>query len=134
VKRLKRHNWEANTVVAAKPRLFGQEIRRHRRFKDITQAQLAERIGCPGYKVCEIETRYRPVTSFALAVNLVEALDCGDDAEPLLIKAAVERGSVDIDLAGLDPPIVATVVALARRVRLGLDPAKAEKIRRLLAS
>ncbi len=121
-------------MTAATSLLFGQEIRQRRRAKDIIQADLAQRIGCVASAVHEVERRCRPVTEFARAIDFVEALECGRDAESLLIKAAQERGSVDIELAGLEPLTVAIVVSLARRVRQGLDPAKAQKIKRLLAS
>jgi len=83
-------------MTAATSLLFGQEIRQRRRAKDITQADLAQRIGCVASAVHEVERRCRPVTEFARAIDFVEALECGRDAESLLIKAAQERGSVDI--------------------------------------
>ena len=120
--------------MAAKFIMFGQEIRRRRQAKEITQLQLADRVGCLNSFISLLEGGYRPVASFSQAVDLVDALECGDEIEPLLIKAAMGKGSVEIELAELEPPVVAAVVALARRVRLGLDPDTGEKIRRLLAS
>ncbi len=112
---------------------FGQEIRRIRRSKEMSQLDLADRVGCAPSTLNALESRVRGVPDFDRALSLVEILKCDrTEADRLLMKALIERGALEIKLVGVRPNVIELAIEFGRRIKKGLDMATAAKIKEVL--
>jgi transcriptional regulator with XRE-family HTH domain len=112
---------------------FGQEIRRIRRSKEMSQLDLADRVGCAPSTLNALESRVRGVPDFDRALSLVEVLKCDRaEADRLLMKALIERGALEIKLVGVRPHVIELAMEFGRRIKKGLDMATAARIKEVL--
>src|SRR5215213_2302018 len=89
---------------------FGAWIQRRRKALDLTQAELAERIGCALGTIRKIETDERR-PSKQIAARLADQLHVAPDARAAFLQAA--RAEVGLDRLALAAQIVPPAVAAA---------------------
>src|SRR5689334_8015193 len=90
---------------------FGAWMGRRRKALDLTQAELAERVGCALGTIRKIETDQRR-PSKQIAARLADQLRLAPDERTAFLKAA--RGEVALDRLGLPTQLVPpTAVAAA---------------------
>ena len=70
---------------------FGDWVRRQRRALDLTQAELAQRVGCAGDTIKKIETGVRR-PSKQMAERLVDSLQVPDELRLAFLHAKVFVG------------------------------------------
>ena len=96
---------------------FGEEIRKLRSERGITQKQMAQSIGVSPAYLSALEHGHRGQPSWELLQRIIGYFNIiWDDAEELQRLAALSHPRVIIDTAGLSPEATALANGLARSI------------------
>lgn len=116
-----------------KKNLFGEELRRLRRAKELSLADLADTIGCSIVYMSDIERGRRNPPSPERIRKLLAKMGEEQRLSEMLVLAARSRQSIEIPVEGKNDQVADMLVALARRCDEGsLDEELARKIKAIL--
>jgi predicted ATPase/transcriptional regulator with XRE-family HTH domain len=97
---------------------FGNWVRRRRKSLDLTQEELAQRVGCSASLIFKIESDERR-PSRQIAALLVEHLEIPPDQRDLFLKVARQEKSID-KLDSLSPPSMPKPASISRPIQSNL--------------
>ena len=113
--------------------LFGGELRRLRRAKELSLADLADAIKCSIVYISDIERGKRNPPSPQKIRNLLAKMREEDRLSEMLLLAAKSRQSIRISVEDKNDEVAEMLVALARRCDEGsLDEDLARRIKKIL--
>jgi transcriptional regulator with XRE-family HTH domain len=116
-----------------KTSLFGEQLRRLRRAKELTLADLADTIRCSIAYISDVERGKRNPPSPEKVRKLLAKM--GEEARltDMLLLAAKSRRAVEISVEGKNDEVADMLVALARRCDEGsMDDDLARRIKEIL--
>ena len=97
---------------------FGEEVRRLREERGVTQKEMAAAIGVSAAYLSALEHGHRGTPSFNLLQRVAGYFNViWDDAEALFSVAGMSNPRVVVDTAGLPPAYTALANRLARELR-----------------
>jgi transcriptional regulator with XRE-family HTH domain len=113
--------------------LFGKELRRLRRAKELSLAKLADAIRCSIVYISDVERGKRNPPNPDKIRKLLARMGEEDRLPEMLRLAAKSRQSIEISVEDKDDEVADMLVALARRCDEGsLDEDLARKIKKML--
>jgi transcriptional regulator with XRE-family HTH domain len=116
-----------------KKSLFGEELRRLRRAKELSLVDLADTIGCSIVYMSDVERGKRNPPSPQKIRKLLVSMGEERRLSEMLVLAARSRQSIQISLEDKNDQVADMLVALARRCDEGsLDDELARKIKEIL--
>ncbi len=117
----------------AKKNLFGDELRRIRRSKGLSLADLADAIDCSIVHMSDIERGKKNPPTAKKIRKLMKDLSEEQETERMQALAVLSRNSIEIKVGDDGATVTDMLVALARRCDEGsLDDEVAKSIRQLL--
>lgn len=116
-----------------KKSLFGEQLRRLRRAKELSLADLADTIGCSIVHMSDIERGRRNPPSPERIRKLLVKMGEEQRLSEMLVLAARSRQSIEIPVEDKNDQVADMLVALARRCDEGsIDEELARKIKQIL--
>jgi transcriptional regulator with XRE-family HTH domain len=116
-----------------KTNLFGDALRRLRRAKEMSLADLADAIGCSIVYISDVERGRRNPPGLEKIRRLLDRMDEGHRFSEMLVLAARSRQSIEISVEDKNDQVADMLVALARRCDEGsLDDELARRIKEIL--
>lgn len=116
-----------------KTNLFGEAIRRLRRAKEMSLADLADTIACSIVYISDVERGKRNPPSPEKIQRLLDRMGEGHRLSEMLVLAARSRQSIEISVEDKNDQVADMLVALARRCDEGsLDDELARRIKEIL--
>jgi transcriptional regulator with XRE-family HTH domain len=113
--------------------LFGEALRRLRRAKEMSLAELTDSIGCSIVFLSDVERGERNPPSPEKIRKLLVKLDEVERYSEMILLATRSRQSIHISVEGKDEQMAAMLVALARRCDEGsLDDKLVRSIKDIL--
>lgn len=117
----------------SKKTLFGEALRRLRRAKEMSLAELADTIGCSIVYMSDVERGRRNPPGPEKIRKLLDRMGEGHRFPEMLVLAARSRQSIEISVEGKNDQVADMLVALARRCDEGsLDDELARRIKDIL--
>ena len=117
----------------SKKSLFGEELRRLRRAKEMSLADLSDAIGCSIVYTSDVERGKRNPPSPDKIRKLLAKLGVEERLAEMLKLAAQSRQSIEIPVEDKNDQVADMLVALARRCDEGsMDDELAKKIKEIL--
>jgi transcriptional regulator with XRE-family HTH domain len=117
----------------SKKSLFGEELRRLRRAKEMSLADLSDAIGCSIVYTSDVERGKRNPPSPDKIRKLLAKLGEEERLAEMLKLAAQSRQSIEIPVEDKNDQVADMLVALARRCDEGsMDDELAKKIKEIL--